>query len=302
MQRRGVEIKLTLKGGKAMTLIVNGEKIGDSMVQQEVERLKPDYEKAFRDQPQEERESQLLDWSRENVIEMVLLKQEAERRINHIPENEVTALMAQLKKQYDSEAEFYKEFNVQDDEKIKGIIRSTLKLNRLFEDIHKGLPEPAKDAVRQYYEENKEQFKSAEQVRVSHIVKYINWQSDETTAENVIRKAQDELKNGAVFETVVANYSDCLENDGDLGYITRGQMVEEFEDVVFNLGAGRTSEVFRTRFGFHIAKLYDRKPVVVPAFEEVKDQITNELKDKMRAEAVEEFIDRLKGKAKIEEI
>jgi len=285
-----------------MALIVNGEKIEDSKIRQEVERLRPDYEKVFRDQDAKAKEAQLLDWSRENVIERVLLKQEAERRVSHIPENEVAALMARLNKQYGSEAEFYKEFNADGNEKAKEIARSVLKLDRLFEDIYKGLPEPAKDAVRQYYEENKEQFKSAEQVRVSHIVKYINWQTDETAAENVARKAQDELRNGAVFEMVVAKYSDCLENDGDLGYITRGKMVEEFEDVAFNLGVGEMSEVFRTRFGFHIAKLYDRKPAVVPALKEVKDQITNELKDKMRAKAVEEFIDQLKGKAKIKEV
>jgi len=285
-----------------MALVVNGEKIEDSKIRQEVEQLRPDYEKVFRDQDAKAKEAQLLDWSRENVIERVLLKQEAERCVSHIPENEVAALMERLNKQYDSEVEFYKEFNADDNEKAKEVARSVLKLDRLFEDIYKGLPEPAKDAVRQYYEENKEQFKSAEQVRVSHIVKYINWQTDETAAENVARKAQDELRNGAVFEMVVAKYSDCLENDGDLGYITRGKMVEEFEDVVFNLGVGEMSEVFRTRFGFHIAKLYDRKPAVVPALKEVKDQITNELKDKMRAKAVEEFIDRLKGKAKIEEV
>lgn len=285
-----------------MALVVNGEKIEDSKIRQEVERLRPDYEKVFRDQDAKAKEAQLLDWSRENVIERVLLKQEAERCVSHILENEVAALMERLNKQYDSEAEFYKEFNADDNEKAEEVARSVLKLDRLFEDIYKGLPEPAKDAVRQYYEENKEQFKSAEQVRVSHIVKYINWQTDETAAENVARKAQDELRNGAVFEMVVAKYSDCLENDGDLGYITRGKMVEEFEDVVFNLGVGEMSEVFHTRFGFHIAKLYDRKPAVVPALKEVKDQITNELKDKMRAKAVEEFIDRLKGKAKIEEV
>jgi len=285
-----------------MALVVNGEKIEDSKIRQEVERLRPDYEKVFRDQDAKAKEAQLLDWSRENVIERVLLKQEAERCVSHIPENEVAALMEQLNKQYDSEAEFCKEFNADDNEKAEEVVMEVLKLDWLFKDICKGLPEPAKDAVRQYYEENKEQFKSAEQVRVSHIVKYINWQTDETAAENVARKAQDELRNGTVFEMVVAKYSDCLENDGDLGYITRGKMVEEFEDVVFNLGVGEMSEVFRTRFGFHIAKLYDRKPAVVPALKEVKDQIANELKDKMRAKAVEEFIDRLKGKAKIEEV
>ena len=87
-----------------------------------------------------------------------------------------------------------------------------------------------------------------------------------------------------------------------MGYVPRGQLVEEFEDVVFNLGIGEVSDIFRTRFGFHIAKVYDRKPAVVPSFEQVKPQIVSALKDKMQEKDIDDFIDQLRGKAKIEEI
>jgi parvulin-like peptidyl-prolyl isomerase len=79
-------------------------------------------------------------------------------------------------------------------------------------------------------------------------------------------------------------------------------MVEEFEDVVFNLGLGEISDVFRTRFGFHIAKVYDRKPAAVSELKEVKGEIVETLKEQMRGKAIDEFIDGLKNKAKIEEI
>jgi len=79
-------------------------------------------------------------------------------------------------------------------------------------------------------------------------------------------------------------------------------MVEEFEDVVLKLGPGEVSDVFRTRFGFHIAKLYDRKPAVLLSTEEVKGRIAEELKEQVRRKAVDEFVDTLKDKAKIEEI
>jgi len=72
--------------------------------------------------------------------------------------------------------------------------------------------------------------------------------------------------------------------------------------VVFNLNVGEVSDVFRTRFGFHIARLYDRKPGVVPAHKEVRGHIVNEIAEQMRAKAINEFVDRLKTKAKIEEI
>jgi len=102
--------------------------------------------------------------------------------------------------------------------------------------------------------------------------------------------------------SLAEKYSDCPENGGDLGYITKGQMVEEFDDVVFNLGVGQVSDVFRTRFGFHIAKVYDRKPAVVRSMEEVKEIAVNALKEQMRREAVDEFVDGLKNEAGIEEV
>jgi len=285
-----------------MALVVNGEKIEDSQIWQEVERLRPDYEKAFIDQDPKEREAQLLDWSRENVIERILINQQAKKYDEQIPKVEVETAFEELKKQCGGDKRLNKEFGTGDEKEIKEQIELHMKVERMLQDVCRDQPEPLEDAVSEYYEENKGQFKTGEQVRAAHIVKHINWQTNEATAHNVIIKAQDELKNGAVFEMVVAKYSDCPEDGGDLGYIVRGQMVEEFDDVVFNLGIGQISEVFRTRFGFHIAKLYDRKPAAVRGLEEVKGEIIDELKKQMQEKAIDEFIDQLRSKAKIEEV
>jgi parvulin-like peptidyl-prolyl isomerase len=285
-----------------MTIIVNGEKIDESAIKQEFERLRPHYEQAFKDQDPKQQKSQLLDWSKENVIEMVLIKQEAIKYGDPIPQDVVEAALAKIKEQYADEEQFYKDFDANDDGKIKEAIEMQMRVDRRLEDIYKDIPEPSKEDIWQYYDQNKEQFKSPEQIRVAHIVKHISWQTDEAAAQNIITKAKDELKKGAVFETLVQKYSDCPENGGDLGYITRGQMVEEFDDVVFNLDVGRTSDVFHTRFGFHIAKVYDRKPEAIPDIKEVKDQIVNELKEKAKSKSIDDFLDKLKSKAKIEEV
>ena len=172
----------------------------------------------------------------------------------------------------------------------------------MLQKLYKSLPKPEPEDISEYYEQDKDRFKSPEKVRVAHIVKHINWQTDEKTAHDIILKAINELKKGTDFETVVAKYSDCPDNGGDLGYIEKGQMVEEFEDAVFNLGLNQLSGVFRTRFGFHIAKLYDRKPQTLQTLEQTKDYITGELKDQMQKNVLYQLVDRLKAEAKIEEI
>jgi len=285
-----------------MALLVNGERIEDVVIRQEMERLRPDYEKVFADMNPKEREAQLLDWSRENVIERVVLSQELKTNGPDIPKAEVESVLTKLKEQHKDPQELYKNFDAQDDEKLKQVIELSIKRGRKFEELGKDLPKPSQEDIEQYYEKNKELFRSADQVRVAHIVKYVNWQTDETTAYEAISKAHEELKNGAAFEVVVDKYTDCADSGGDLGYVTEGQMVEEFEDVVFNLGVGQVSDIFRTRFGFHIAKVYDRKPGVIASLKEVRKEIVDDLTDMMQQEAINEFIDRLKSKAKIEEL
>lgn len=285
-----------------MVLIVNGEKIEDSAIQQEVERLRPDYERVFADQQAEEREAQLLDWSKENVIEKILINQEAEDNGDKIPPEQVQAALAKLKEQYDNPEQLYKDFNAENDEQITRDIEKQMRVEQRIGQVCKDLPKPSQAAIQKYYEENQEQFKSGERTRVAHIVRYVNWQTDEQTAYEAISKAHEELKSGAVFEAVVDKYTDCADSGGDLGFVMKGQMVEEFEDVVFNLGAGQVSDIFRTRFGFHIAKVYAKEPAAVASLEEVKDRITDALKEQMRSEAIDTFIDGLKNEAKIEEV
>lgn len=285
-----------------MTLIVNGEKVEDSAIQQEVERLRPDYERVFTDQKPEEREAQLLDWSRENVIEKVLICQEAEENGDKILPEQVEAALAKLKEQYEDPKKLYEDFKAESDEQIEKEIARQMKVEQRINQVCKDLPKPSKTDIQKYYDENQEQFETGERARVAHIVRYVNWQTDEQTAYEAINRAHEELKNGTAFETVVDKYTDCADSGGDLGFVMRGQMVEEFEDVVFNLGAGQTSDIFRTRFGFHIAKVYTRDPATVAPLEEVKNRIIDVLGEQIRSEAIDNFIDGLKSKAKIEEV
>jgi len=285
-----------------MALIVNGERVEDSVIKQEAERLRPDYERVFTDQSPQEREAQLLDWSKENVLERILINQEAKENGEEIPKEEIEAALAKLKEQYADAEQPYKDFDAKDDEKIKEQIELQMRVERKLGEACKDLAKPSKAAVREYYEENKEQFAYGEQARVAHIVKYVNWQTDEEAAYNAIKEAHDELKSGVSFEVVVDKHTDCADSGGDLGNVMRGQMVEEFEDAVFNLGVGEVSDIFRTRFGFHIAKVYDKKPAAVAELEEVRSQIVDALEGRIREEAVNKFIDGLKSKAKIEEL
>lgn len=290
------------KGDKAVALIVSGEKIDDATIQREVERLRPHYEQVFRDKDPQQRETQLLDWSRENVIERVLLNRYARENYPQIPAAEVDRAFEAIKKQCGDTNQLHSEFGSDNEQEVKQHIELHMRVERMLAEVSADMPEPSPQDIERFYQENKEQFESPEQVRVAHIVKHIDWQADENAARETINKAHEELKSGAIFETAAAKYSDCPDRGGDLGYITRGQMVEEFEDVVFNLGVNQTSPVFRTRFGFHIARVYDRRPAAIAPLKEVRQRVVSELKEQMRSREIDDFVDQLRSKAEIEEV
>lgn len=286
----------------SMAFVVNGEKIEDSAIKSEVERLRPDYERVFVDQDPKERETQLLDWSKENVIERVLINQEAKNKGDEIPSEKIEETLAKLKEQFEDPKQLYEQFNAEDDEKVKRDIETQMRVEQTLDKVCEEMAKPSKADIEKYYEENKEQFKTPERVRVAHIVKHVNWQTDEESAHRAITEAYKELTDGAAFEMLVDKFTDCADNGGDLGFIMRGQMVEEFEDVAFNLGIGQTSDIFRTRFGFHIAKVYAREAEGVASLKDVKERITETLDEQMRGQAIDDFVDSLRGKAKIEEV
>jgi parvulin-like peptidyl-prolyl isomerase len=286
-----------------MALIINGERVENTEIKKEIERLRPDYEKAMADMNPKERESQLYEWSKENIIERTLLIQEIKSKGPAIPKKQVEYVYTKLKEKYcKDQQEPHKEFGAESGEKLKELIEMLLKTTRKFDEISKDLPHPTSAEIEQYYQENKEQLKSADRAKVTQIVKHVDWQTEEAEACDTIKQAQAELKDGTPFEAVVDRYSDCPDIGDDLGYIARGEEAEEFEDVAFNLGVGQVSNIFHTRYGFHIVKVYDRKPGTIPSLKEVRDEIIYKLQELTRQKVIDEFIDQLKSKARIEEV
>ncbi|MDX2249058.1 MAG: peptidylprolyl isomerase [Bacteroidia bacterium] len=108
------------------------------------------------------------------------------------------------------------------------------------------------------------------EVQINHIV--INPPfSDESeqrakgTLAELRRKILDE---SADFGELAAKNTDepgGKERRGDLGWFGRGQMVPEFEEVAYQMRVGEVSEPFKTEFGYHIVKLYEKRGEMVHA-------------------------------------
>lgn len=84
----------------------------------------------------------------------------------------------------------------------------------------------------------------------------------EEEARKKAEKALVKVNAGEDFAKVAEEYSEdytSAANGGDLGFISRGQMVASFEEAAFSLEPGQVSNLVRTNFGYHIIKLEEKK-------------------------------------------
>ena len=79
--------------------------------------------------------------------------------------------------------------------------------------------------------------------------------------EAACKKLQAEIEAGADFAAMAAKYSNCPsgKQGGDLGEFGPGQMVPEFDRVVFSGEVGKVHGPVKTQFGYHLLEITSRK-------------------------------------------
>lgn len=103
-------------------------------------------------------------------------------------------------------------------------------------------------------------------VRASHILIMVSKEAspaDTLVAYNKIKSIRKQIVDDKKdFRKLAAQYSEdpsAKQNGGDLGYFTVFQMVYPFENAAYNTEVGEVSEIVRTRFGYHILKIADKR-------------------------------------------
>jgi peptidyl-prolyl cis-trans isomerase D len=150
--------------------------------------------------------------------------------------------------------------------------------------------------VRIAYDQNKDRYRLQERVKARHIL--IMTQGKPASEEPKLKaKAEDilkQLKAGGNFAELAAKYSDdpgSKTKGGDLGWFGKGQMVPEFEATTFALKPNEISGVVKTSYGYHIIQVLEKDQARLKPFEEVKTELTAELKKQKGQQEIQATLD-----------
>lgn len=177
--------------------------------------------------------------------------------------------------------------------------RKQMLISRYFEEF---LRERVTDeAVRNFYATNPDQFQ-AKKIHVAHILLRTNQAMSEAERQALLTKAQEVYSRANAqedFALLAEEYSEdqlSAKQAGDLGWLQEGAIDPTFSNKVFAMKAGELSEPLVTPFGFHVVKVIEGPQVIKQPF----DAVSGDIRYRLRQEAKQAELDRLKQAAKIE--
>jgi len=122
----------------------------------------------------------------------------------------------------------------------------------------------SKREVEEFYKTHKDSLPELkETVDISHILVAVKpGEEAKRAALEKIKTIRDRIEAGEDFAELAKQFSEdpgSAKNGGDLGFMSRGNFVREFEEVAFALQPNELSDIVETQFGFHIIQMIDRR-------------------------------------------
>jgi len=259
MASKGKGSKKTKKLKSNVVAVVNGHEITVDDYKRELKALPPQMQMLVK------QDKTIRDKFLDNLVSKEILKIEAKKE------------KVKLSKEQQKKLEDFK---------------NELLINALL-DRHLGKIKVSDKEAAEYYREHKSEFTTPAQVRASHILV-----QTEKEAEDLIKR----LKKGADFAKLAQQFSldhVSAKKGGDLGYFSKDQMVKPFADAAFSLKVGQISKPVKTRFGYHIIKVTDKKRASLQPFPLVKKQIKEKLLREKQQKAFDAFLLRISKGMKI---
>ncbi len=285
---------VTISAEEAIVATVNGVPIKESELEQAIDRLIPRV--SFHGGVSEEKRAELRDKALDDLISRELRYQDATAKGIKLDTKMVKEQMASIRGQFNGKSDYEKA--LQRAGMTEAPLRQQVEKDVLvYQLTQKTVVEPSRmtdEALKEYYEKNRNKFRLPERVHLRVI---------SVKEESKAREAYDKIKAGEDFGNVAARMSEDNYRimGGDAGYVHKGRMIPEVEDLAWKLPKGAVGGPVHGQGGtWFIIKVEDKSPERDMSFEEVKDKLRTDLESKRSNELMAKWLEELKSKSKIE--
>ncbi|MDA8244611.1 MAG: peptidylprolyl isomerase [Elusimicrobia bacterium] len=147
---------------------------------------------------------------------------------------------------------------------------------------------------------------TAERLRLRHILVEVKdgaTEAEQKAAADKAASIKKQLDGGADFGELAEKDSDDKDSaarGGDIGYIVKGMLPEELEDAAFKMQVGDNSAPIKSKFGWHILRLEEKRAEQKLRFEAVRDDLEQLMSQNAFAEELGKYVKELRKDAKIQ--
>ncbi len=163
----------------------------------------------------------------------------------------------------------------------------------------------SREEIGNYYREHRDDYEGKEAVRINQILIIVPRDNDaEVKKERRILAGEtlNRLKSGESFRLLAVEVSQgpAAKAGGDLGYIEKGMMLPEVDEVAFALEKGEISEIIESPIGFHIIQVIDKRGAGIKPIESVREEIIGKIGSVKVEKRFQEWLKEQWGKSLID--
>ncbi|MEM9081304.1 MAG: peptidylprolyl isomerase [Verrucomicrobiota bacterium] len=282
-----------------MMLRVNGELVDPNLVEEAFARVKSEAESRLQVSCCE-REEEFLRQAEEEVIDSILIAQEAEKNGPEVGE-------AEVRERYEAMIRSYRErgasWEMLEDlrEQMREEVLANLRIEKLL-GVGDEREEPGEEELRAFYEEHAEEYRSVPEVRCLHLVKMMEGAEEPRVLLEGLTAIRERLLAGEDFEEVARVESEKSTGEVDLGWVPLDRPTNGFEAVLFSMREGEISPVMVYEQAYHLVKVVEVRKAQVTPFGEVREGIGQRVETERRRKAIRELAKRLRERAEIERV
>ncbi|MBW1783749.1 MAG: peptidylprolyl isomerase [Deltaproteobacteria bacterium] len=237
----------------------------------------------------EEIKKQLLS----QIIDYHLILEYAKKNGISVSEEDFQKNLNEIKKEYtenDFQEALLREYV--DPASWEDRFRNQLLVSKVIKEASKGILPPSYEEIKRYFQENRNDFRSAEMLRFRQIV---------CKSKEEVEKLRERLQAGEDMGALAREYSIApeAENNGEVGWVARGDLDEAMEKALFSMQHGASSPIVKTDFGYHLFEVIARRPAGLKELPEVIDKIESTLLWQRHEDFHKKWLKKLRSEFKV---